>query len=184
MARQLTPRQRSYIRKRSKRVELEGAEAAGELNIIPFLDIVINLIMFLLFTTQAVLLISQIETDLPKISRGGPKKTDVTTPLNLNVTVTATGIIVSGSGGKLAPSCEDIEPGGSPTVAMKGDKYDWPGLTDCVEKVKKQFEEEDTVTVSADPQIEYEHIIAAMDHVRNKGDFKLFPKVLISVGVR
>jgi biopolymer transport protein TolR len=183
----LSGRQRAYIRKHTSEGHVDPSESVGELNIIPFLDIVVNLIMFLLLTTEAVLLISQIESNLPKISRGRSKSTeDVQTPLNLNVTVTASGVLVSGSGGKLAIGCDTIEPPGSKSVTVpnKGTEYDWGGLTTCVAKVKKQFEDEDSVTISADPQIEYEHIVAAMDHVRDQGDKELFPNVLISVGIR
>jgi biopolymer transport protein TolR len=179
-----TPKQRAYIRKRSKDVQMDPSEMVGELNIVPFLDIVVNLIMFLLATTEAVLLISQIESDLPKIARGTRKNDNIATPLNLNVTVTEVGVIVSGSGGKLAPGCTGIEQGRSLTVPKKGKDYDWPGLTDCVARVKQQFGEEHSVTVSADPQVQYEYIVAAMDAVRNKGKEPLFPDVLISVGVR
>src|ERR1700759_2252467 len=119
-----TPKQRAYIRKHSKD---------------PHLDIVVNLIMFLLATTEAVLLISQIESDLPKIAKGRSKSSDVATPLNLNVTVTDGGVIVSGSGGKLAPGCAGIEQGRALTVPKKGNNYDWPGLTECVSRVKQQF---------------------------------------------
>ena len=51
-------------------------------------------------------------------------------------------------------------------------------------KVKTQFGDEDTVTISADPQIQFEYLIAAMDSVREQGKTELFPKVLVSVGVR
>ena len=182
---QLTSVQRKYIRKRTKPVDLDPSEMSTELNIIPFLDIVVNLIMFLLITTEAVLLISQIESDLPKIARGRGKGGEVSTPLNLNVTVTGKGVIVTGSGGKLAPGCERTEPGGSITVAKTRDgKYDWKALTDCADRVKKAFPTEDSVTVSADPIVAYENIVAAMDAVRAKGKDELFPRVLIAVGVR
>ena len=180
-----SPRQRAYIRKRSKHVELDEAEAAGELNIVPFLDIVMNLIMFMLATSESVLLISQIESDLPKISRGRSKRAaDITTPLNLNVTVTSKGVIVTGSGGKLAKGCDGIAVGDGITVPIAKGDYKWAELTTCVVKGKSKFQDETTVTISADPQIEYEHIIAAMDAVRNKGEDELFPNVLISVGLR
>lgn len=184
--RKLTPRQRSYIQKRTKKVELDPSETVGELNIVPFLDIVVNLIMFLLVTTEAVLLMSQIESDLPKIARGRSRSVeDVTTPLNLNVTVTEDGVLVSGSGGKLASGCEQLESGRGVTVPLLGPgRYDWGGLTSCVAKVKDKFEDEDSVTISADPQVQYEHVVAAMDAVRNQGELSLFPNVLISVGVR
>jgi len=181
---EFTPRQRSMIKKRSKPVELDPSEMAGELNIVPFLDIVMNLIMFLLATSEAVLMIAQIESELPKISRGRSRGADVQTPLNLNVTVTENGVLVSGSGGKLEPGCETTATGRSVTVPLKAGAYDWDELTKCVEKIKKQFDDEDSVTVSADPQVMYEHIVAAMDAVRNKGDKELFPNVLISVGIR
>ena len=186
MALKFTPRQRTYIRKHATAGQLDPSEVVGELNIIPFLDIVVNLIMFLLATAEYVLMISQIQSDLPQIARGAGKKDDVTTPLNLNVTVTDLGVLVSGSGGKLAPGCAALDPAGSRsvTVAKKGKDYDWAGLTACAAKVKQQFGDEDTVTVSADPQIQYEHIVAAMDSVRNKGNHELFPRVLVSVGVR
>jgi biopolymer transport protein TolR len=186
MALKLSPRQRSYIRKRANAGQLDPSELVGELNIIPFLDIVVNLIMFLLATSEYVLLISQIESDLPKIARGRGKQDSVETPLNLNVTVTDVGVIVTGSGGKLSPGCTGIDPAGSRsiTVPLRGKTYDWAGLTECASKVKVQFEDEDTVTVSADPQIQYEHVVAAMDAMRGKGKVELFPKVLVSVGVR
>jgi biopolymer transport protein TolR len=178
-----SPRQRAYIRKRSKDVNVDPSEMVGELNIVPFLDIVMNLIMFLLATTEAVLLISQIESDLPKIARGRSKG-DVQTPLNLNVTVTDGGVIVSGSGGKLARGCTGIDTGRDLTVPKKGTAYDWTGLTECVVRVKQQYASEHSVTVSADPQVQYEFVVAAMDAVRNRGKDPLFPDVMISVGVR
>jgi len=179
-----TPRQRAYIRKRTKDVSTDPSEMVGELNIVPFLDIVVNLIMFLLATTEAVLLISQIESDLPKIARGRSNSADVATPLNLNVTVTDGGVIVSGSGGKLAPGCSTIEQSRSVTVPKKGTGYDWTGLTECVARVKQQYKDEHAVTVSADPQVAYEYVVAAMDAVRSRGKDPLFPDVLISVGIR
>lgn len=187
MATKFSPRQRLYIRKRTAQGHLDPSEMVGELNIIPFLDIVVNLIMFLLATAEFVLLISQIDSDLPKIARGRSKSTDsVETPLNLNVTVTDSGVLVTGSGGKLAPGCTSIDPTGSRqvTVARKGKDYDWPGLTECIVKIKAQFDDEETVTISADPQIQYEYLVAAMDAVRSKGEKELFPKILVSVGLR
>lgn len=187
MAVRFTSRQLSYIRKRSHAKDFDPSEVVGELNIIPFLDIVVNLIMFLLATSEFVLLISQIQSDLPQISRGRSRSAnEITTPLNLNVTVTDMGVLVTGSGGKLAPGCTTIDPAGSRavTVARKGKDYDWAGLTECATKIKSQFDDEDTVTVSADPQIHYEYVVAAMDAVRGKTDQELFPKVMVSVGVR
>jgi len=179
-----TSRQRAYIRKRTQGANLDPSEMVGELNIVPFLDIVVNLIMFLLATTEAVLVISQIESDLPKIAKGRSRGADVATPLNLNITVTEGGVIVSGSGGKLARGCSGIDTSRELTVPKKGLTYDWSGLTECVARVKQQYRDERAVTVSADPEVQYEYVVSAMDAVRNRGKEPLFPDVMISVGVR
>ncbi|MEI8313377.1 MAG: biopolymer transporter ExbD, partial [Verrucomicrobiota bacterium] len=76
MARKLTGSQRSYIRKKTTVHDLDPSEAAGELNIVPFLDIVMNIIMFLLATTQAVLAIAEIEAQLPQLGRGRGAQTE------------------------------------------------------------------------------------------------------------
>jgi biopolymer transport protein TolR len=182
----LTSQQRAYIRRRTKVHEPDPSEIAGELNIVPFLDIVVNLIMFLLATSEAVLAIVQIEAQLPQLggrSGGGAPKEQA---LNLNVTVTDGGIIVTGSGGKLAPGCQDVSSGRVMTVPKLNDKYDWKALTECVAKIKAvpKFSSETDVIIGADPMIHYEHVVAAMDAVRGDGKQALFPDVLLSAGVR
>jgi biopolymer transport protein ExbD len=185
MARKLTGPQRSYIRKKSTPHELDPSEAAGELNIVPFLDIVMNIIMFLLATTQTVLLLAEIEAQLPQLGRGRGAQTEGSA-LNLSVTVTQEGIVVAGSGGKLAPGCEGTMTGRVITVPKTSAGYDWAALTRCVARVKAQpqFADETQVIVGADPTIEYEHMIRAMDALRSQGTTELFPNVMLSAGVR
>ena len=105
----LSPSQRAYIRKRSKYEEPGPDELDEELNIVPFLDIVINLIMFLLMITSSIAFYTQVEASLPSFSRGGVgSRAANENALNLNVTVTENGVIVAGSGGKLAPGCRRL----------------------------------------------------------------------------
>jgi biopolymer transport protein TolR len=66
---------------------------------------------------------------------------------------------------------------------MNGE-HDWTSLTNCVSRVKQQFEDETRVTLSADPEVPYEHLIAAMDAVRGDEGEPLFPDVLLSAGIR
>jgi biopolymer transport protein ExbD len=183
---QLTAQQRAYIRRRTKVHELDPSEIAGELNIVPFLDIVVNLIMFLLATSEAVLAIAQIEAQLPQLGRGKATGAATEPGLNLNVTLTDNGIIVTGSGGKLAPGCQDVASGRVITVAKKDNKYDWSALTECVQHIKSvpNFSDEHEVIIGADPMIAYEHVVAAMDALRGDASKELFPDVLLSAGVR
>ncbi|MBW2462994.1 MAG: biopolymer transporter ExbD [Deltaproteobacteria bacterium] len=185
----LTPAQRQYIRKKTKVHDLDPSEAAGELNIIPFLDIVMNLIMFLLMTTSTAIALAQINSQLPEYSRGiGGRSSNEEPTLNLTVLVVEQGAIVTGSGAKLAPGCRDVNnstaAGDVITVPRINGEYDWAGLTECASRIKEQFPEENEVKVTADPLIEYRHLIAALDALRNKDTEALFPDVLIAAGVR
>ncbi|MEZ4288921.1 MAG: biopolymer transporter ExbD [Polyangiales bacterium] len=186
MPARLTPRQRAYVRKRTKHVDLDPSELGDELNIVPFLDIVVNLIMFLLMVTSAVAFFSQVEASLPELRSGGiGKRANDEPALNLNVTITNEGELVTAAGGKLAPGCATTAPGRVVTVPLRADgKHDWVALQQCVERIKSEYEDEERVTLSADPQVEYEHVISAMDAVRGTDDKPLFPEVLLSAGVR
>lgn len=184
MAVEFTPTQRAYIRKHTKWEELDPSETAGELNIIPFLDIVVNLIMFLLATTAAILAISEIDAQLPTTNRAGKRGGDLGNALNLNITLTDTGVIVAGARGKLTPGCENTTSGRVVTVPKMGGQYDWSGLNECVARIKSEFPDETQVIVQADPTIEYEYVVKAMDAVRFKGNQELFPDLLLSAGVR
>ena len=183
----LTPQQRNYIRKRTKYHEPDPSEIVGELNIIPFLDITVNLTMFLLIAASTVAFFSQVAAQLPEYRRGGVGSRGASSAeqLNLNVTVTENGVIVAGSGGKLAPGCETTAGGRVLTVPKRSNgEYDWEALTTCVARVKEQFPEETQVTVSADQLVEYRYLIGAMDAIRNRGADELFPQVMLSAGVR
>lgn len=184
---ELTPRQAAYVRKKTKHEELDPSEAASELNIVPFLDIVTNLILFLLMTGAQVLLVAELDAHLPALSRGrrASSSTEQGSTLNLSVTISEAGLIVSGSGGKLAPGCERMQPGRVITVPRRGDgTFDWAALTACAARVHAQFPDESQVILSADPNIEYQNIIHAMDALRVQGTDELFPDVMLSAGVR
>lgn len=184
---ELTPRQVAYIRKRTRHHDPDPSEVAGELNIVPFLDIVVNLILFLLATTAQVLIVAELDAHLPTLSPGrrASGSSQQTNTLNLSVTIVDNGVIVAGSGGKLAPGCERMQAGHVITVPRQRDgTYLWNELTSCVERVHRQFPEETQVILSADPNIEYEHLIHAMDALRTDGTNVLFPDVMLSAGVR
>ena len=184
----LSPRQRTYIRKRTALRELDPSEEMGELNIVPFLDIVVNIIVFLLATTEAVLAVAEVDAHLPSLGRraGRQQLQEESSGLNLSVTITPRGLIVGASGGFLVPGCRNTSTGDVLTVPRARGRYDWDGLTECVQQVKAepQFADERQVILSADPEIEFQHLIAAMDALRGDGTDELFPDVLLSAGVR
>jgi biopolymer transport protein ExbD len=75
-AQRVRSKQRAAVRRREDVVEQEELEG-GELNLIPYLDIVTNLMLFLLASVSAGLVLSQIDTTLPDRA---PPQVKPTTP--------------------------------------------------------------------------------------------------------
>jgi biopolymer transport protein TolR len=178
----LSSAQRSKIRRLSQPQHVDESEEAGELNIVPFLDIITNILIFVLATIPAVFTVT-IATEPPSLG-GGKTRTRSTKPsLNLSVWIVDSGVSVKASGGNVAPGCSGG--GQGITVPKKNNDYDWVTLKECVTKLKNSsndFAEENTVQISASPGIDYQNIIRAIDAVRQTDDGKeLFPQVNFGV---
>src|SRR5215471_20668065 len=95
---------RAAMRRMRDHVE-EAEEEAGELNLVPYMDIVTNIIIFLLASVVNQVALGNINVSSPTIqSGGGPSDTDTQQdkpPLNLTITVGGSGYIVGASGGVL-----------------------------------------------------------------------------------
>ncbi len=146
----------------------------GEINIVPFLDIIMNVMMFVL-ATLAVTFTSTAEVSPPRASPGGK-------PLGLTIVVVNEGFAIKASGGNVAPGCEDTGPGLA--VGRTKGAYDFGALQSCVTRLKASaaFADERSVTVSADPGVPYQTLIATLDAVRQTDDGKdLFPDVALAV---
>lgn len=163
---QLSASQRSKIRKLSAPKELAPDEEAGELNIVPFLDIVMNVLMFVL-ATISVTFTATIDTAPPKAG-GGRANANQAPSLGLTVIIVADGFSMKAKGGNVAPGCNDL--GSGIAIPKKGpNEYDYAGLKACAFKMKgtsPDFKDERQVTISANPNIPYSTIIATMDALR------------------
>src|SRR5450631_2604560 len=99
---ELTTAQRSKIRRLSQPKELAPDEEGGELNIVPFLDIIMNVLMFVLATVTTTFL-ATIDTFPPARGGRGGKPNQVS--LGLTVIVVPDGFAVKAKGGSIAPGC-------------------------------------------------------------------------------
>lgn len=165
--------------RRRRRHGSEDETTSSELNIVPFLDVVVNLMIFLLATTTAALAVAQVEVELPGHCVGCPAPPP---GLELSVTLADRGIIVAGRGGRLSPGCEST---GGEVLTIPRDRrgYDFTELARCLARVHARFPAEDSVIVTADPSVPYEDVIGAIDAARGT-EQTLFPRVLVSAGVR
>jgi biopolymer transport protein TolR len=178
----LSAAQRSKVRRLSAPREAEEGEEAGELNIIPFLDIIMNVLMFVL-ATVAVTFTATIDSTPPSLGGARVRDTPPSNALNLAVFVVNEGFSLKASGGNIATGCSS--PGPGLAVPKDGANYNYPGLTDCAKKLKDasaDFKDETQVTITANPGIDYQTLIRAIDALRRskEGD-DLFPDVHFGV---
>lgn len=119
-AQRVRSKARAAVRRREDEVEQEEIES-GELNLIPYLDIVTNLMLFLLFSISAGIIFTQIDTALPDRAPAAATTTQTPSenpdeqPLKLVVSITRDRMIlwsISGLEGTLqAPKATFLRTG-------------------------------------------------------------------------
>ncbi len=208
----MTPqRLRNKLRKIREQGE-EMAEEGGELNLIPYLDIVTNVIMFMLATTTFAAALGDINASSPTIS---PPSAAANTPppeqpkneLNLTVSISDKGFTIAASGavlyqgfsfdaaGNLQQPTQSI-----PTIPKTAaGEWDYDLLNKKMLEIKKipSASGETKVILNANPNIAYEVVVAVLDACRGKitdkpdpadptksmETFEGFGDVLLSAGV-
>ncbi len=181
----LSAAQRSRIRRLSAPKELAPDEEGGELNIVPFLDIIMNVLMFVL-ASLSVTYTTLIDTSPPKASGSanrGPQKPT----LSLNIIVVDKGFIVSAFGQRIGEGCNGSGSGlavGLKSADGKSD-YDYDALGACAKKLKNQVPEasdETSATITANSNTPYQVIISTCDAIRKADDGAvLFPDITFGV---
>lgn len=107
-----------------------------------------------------------------------------TSSISLTVALTAGGVIVAGTGGTIAPGCERVEQGGGVTVPRSPTGTDVATLASCLARIHAQLPHENTVTFAADPAVPFADLAPAIAAARGTPSAPLFPRVLLSAGVR
>lgn len=169
---------RAAMRRMRDHVE-EAEEEAGELNLVPYMDIVTNIIIFLLASVVNQVALGNINVSSPTIQgSGGPSEENQPDkpPLNLTITVGASGYVVAASGGVL-PAIPKLPNG----------QYDYKTLTTKLKEIKSNPDnaDETKATFNADAMIPYDIVIATLDAMRQADDGKLlFPDVNFAAGIQ
>ncbi|MBL8955856.1 MAG: biopolymer transporter ExbD [Myxococcaceae bacterium] len=177
-----------YFSKRKVRPKEE--EETGELNIIPYLDILMNLIIFILLSMTGLATFGILNVNAPNYGGGaGASDTPQKPPLLLNVAIGKKGFYVAATGGVLGGGAEEqaaAVPTGDrpPTIPRLGDgSLDYATLTNKMKEVKTAFPEETKVILAAESDTKYEELVGTMDATRETpNDHKLlFPDVTLAV---
>jgi biopolymer transport protein ExbD len=176
-AAQVKAKARQKVKRREEDIELEELEG-GEINLIPYLDIVTNLMLFILAISSTSFILGQIDTTLPEHASAAikpPTAPDKEPPLGLIASVTEKNILlwsISGLEGNIVTPKAVID-----RVAAEGPApvYDYAKfnatLADIAQRRwggKVRPKDSYEIILQADPQIPYETVIDVMDNMRRK----------------
>ena len=189
---------RGRIRREIANAEEEEHEG-GELNLVPYLDILVNTIIFLLATTASALALANINVNSPRYEDPAVGATAATPPepdqpkLNLTVAISYKGFIIGGSGAIL-PGADGELPTIKCSVPLQKDrcpafmatrtnaegeqesiwvdKYNYKALVDKITEIKSKYAGERQAILSADRLVPYKVVVKTMDSLRGKATRK------------
>ncbi len=150
--------------------EEEGADA--DLNLTPYLDIMMNLVIFLIFSFQVIIEFRLIDVVPPALSSSASAGASNETPKPQPT------LLITRAGYRLVSSQPDLMP--AVDIPKKGEKYDTAELKDRLISWKKEFGLAESIVFTADLDTEYKIVVEAMDAIRMDGKEWLFPDVLLA----
>lgn len=186
-----TAAEHSFVRKKRVKASHEDVEG-GELNIVPYLDIVVNLIMFILVAQATMVALGVIDVTAPTYATlaPGPAPTpDPAKDLKLTIGIAKEGYFIAGKGAVLgdeaAGAGTELTPDNvtkrPPTIPLRADgTYDYPALTQKLRQIKTLYPDAKEVFLAADAAVPYEVIVKTLDHSREDSRGQLFPHVAFS----
>jgi biopolymer transport protein ExbD len=153
-----------------RKLRIRRLQEGDQLNIVPYLDILMNLIMFMLLSITGLSAFGILNVSAPnyggpaaQISDEGDKP-----KLLLTVLISKKGFYVAATGGVLGQQQQPANPAEAPpSIPKKADgTYDYTALTQSMVNVKKEFPSESKVIVGAEGDIPYEVLVSTMDAIR------------------
>jgi len=161
-----------YFSKR--RLKPREPEEMGELNLVPYLDILMNLIIFMLMSITGLAAFGVLNVTAPAYggatagSAGGPTEE----PFHLSVQIGRQGLYISSNKAILGQAAADSSAAApdaqrAPTIPLKADgTHDFAALNQQMLAVKQAFPTETAVILVAEPDVPYDTLVKVMDAVR------------------
>jgi biopolymer transport protein ExbD len=173
---------------RSRGTRLE--EKFPEPELLPIMNIIFMLILALV-SMAALLPLGVLSSEAQKLSKGigGAAELDQKKPLNLIVFITEAGFNVSVRGEVKMGGADPSNPARKLPlipVIQNGNvvEYDYQALQKKLVEFKAIDREEESMTITADPEVKFDAVIQTMDASRFDNEKKLlFPKVSFAAGI-
>jgi biopolymer transport protein TolR len=153
----------------------------GELNLVPYMDIMVNLIMFMLVSMSSFIQMNIVNVSVPQIQENAASSADPNPTKQLAVLlgiVDKKGFFVTLDGQYL----EGTPDTGITVPTLPDGNYDYKTLTEKMAIVKAKQPELQVLTVIPDRTVNYNTLVKTMDAIRRDVDGRvLFPDVLLGV---
>lgn len=150
-----------------------GGGGEQDLNLVPYMDIMVNLIMFMLVVTAYIVELREAPVLAPAYGPGAGAGAERPKAF-LTVAVSSKSIALLGSGDGI-PAQE---------LVKQGDKYPFAELTQLLRNYKNQYSVSENLVLTADSAVPYKVVIATMDAARSDKDGPLFPGVTLGLAVQ
>jgi biopolymer transport protein ExbD len=154
----------------------------GELNLVPYMDIMVNLIMFMLVSMTTFVEMKIINVSVPQI-QDAPSANKPNENPNKQLAVILGIVDKKGFFITLDGTFLEGTPEGGVTVPVKPDgTYDYDTLTQKMMIVKSKQPDLTALTIIPDRTVDYNTLVKTMDAIRRDPQQKvLFPDVLLGV---
>lgn len=190
----------------------DNEHTGGELNLVPYMDILVNTLIFLLASTAVAMPLAHIRADSPAIVPEDNRVAHSLAPPprpRLTVAISERGFILGSVGGVIRHAdgslptlrcqgpfrdrpCFAASAAGDPARSLTAapDRYDYEGLRRLAVEIKRTYPSMRDLVLTADRRVPYRVVIRTLDTLRGKPSSEcqenqgcLFDRVSFSAGV-
>ena len=157
---------------------MAGGGGETELNLVPYMDIMMNLILFMLVVTMYIVQLREAPVLAPAYSSGpkaGQSDTDKPKPF-LTVAISSKSIAILGS-------TDDFP---AEELVMTGNEYPYKQLQASLRKHRDEkvlYEVAPNLVLTAEARVPYKVVVQTMDACRSDKQGTLFPGVTLGIAV-
>jgi biopolymer transport protein ExbD len=150
-----------------------GGGGEEDINLVPYMDIMVNLIMFMLVVTAYIIELRQAPVLAPSYASSPAGGQQEKAKPYLTVAISSKSFSVLGS----TPEVPAQE------IPKQGDKYPYEELTQTLRSYKSQYSVAENMVLMADATVPYSVLVATMDAARGSVKEPLFPGVTLGLAV-
>lgn len=150
-----------------------GGGGTEDLNLVPFLDIMVNLIMFMIVVTAYIVELREAPVIAPAYGSGSGSSAEKPKPF-ITVALSSKSIALLGSSSEI-PAQE---------LVKQGENYPYEEFTQVLRTYKNEYTVADNLVLTADATVPYKVVVATMDAARSDRQGPLFPGVTLGLAVK